>query len=91
MSSNAYSLTSSLYSFDRFTIVLYDKGNNAASNEFYFSSTDNNYYIICIIQYDHSYCIEIKSNISITFKVITFPSKILQIIQTTGAPTIQPE
>ena len=52
MSSNAYSLTSSLYSFDRFTIVLYDKGNNAASNEFYFSNTDNNYYIICIILYD---------------------------------------
>lgn len=36
MSSNAYSLTSSLYSFDRFTMVLYDKGNNAALNEFYF-------------------------------------------------------
>ena len=49
MSSNAYSLTSSLYSFDRFTIVLYDKGNNAASNEFYFSNTDNKYYIIFII------------------------------------------
>ena len=85
MSSNAYSLTSSLYSFDRFTIVLYDKGNNAASNEFYFSK------YLYHKQYDHSYCIEIKSNISKTFKVITFPSKILQIIQTTGAPTIQPE